>query len=116
MVSRRLCTNLNDFLIEQGRILEPVLPTAQWSSLLPGGGALPGFSIVKLCCLVLERVQVAGDVAHVPAVHEALGSVSHINWRGMNGRYYVCSLAAIGRSRQEDPKSTVILDYLGGLK
>lgn len=77
MVNRRLCTNLNDFLIEQGRILEPVLPTAQWSSLLPGGGALPGLSIVKLC-FVLERV-VAGDVAHVSAVHEALGSVSLIN-------------------------------------
>lgn len=69
---------MNDFLIEQGRILEPVLPTAQWSSLLPGGGALPGLSIGKLCCFFSERV-VAGDVAHVSAVHEALGSVSLIN-------------------------------------
>lgn len=96
-------------LIEHGRILEPALPTAQWSSLLPGGGALPGLIIVKLCCLALERVQVAGDVAHVPAVREALGSVSHLNWRGVSGTMCAHLQQWRGTSKRiRNPQSSLI--------
>lgn len=95
----RDCTNLNNFLIEQGRILEPVLPTngsvvifAARVSFRKGVGCGS-----RACCAWSPRL----CLSHKLTGHE---------W------YCVCSLAAIGRCRQEDQKSTVILDYLGGLK